>query len=519
MKKNLFTRVLSLVLALLMVFALVACAPAVDNKDTNPSDAEGNGETKPREHVTLIMYTHGVNQPGREDMIEALNKYLKEKLNVTLDLRPNKDYTKTMSTRIDAGEDWDICLVGHGVDFKAYAGRNAFAPLTDYLDLLPKTTEQLNQSGYAAFTMDEEVYAVPIMKDSFLRLDALMNQTMLDDLGIEFPAEWKTKRDLVDFFYAVRKAKDAKYPDEADIPLIQDIYLDLSQWIYTETILGTRALPVLSVNIDESIGCKGIPIGDTVFCPFYTQEYRDTMKAIYGLVEAGVGAFDPKAFDQDGVLLNSGKLLGKFGSSNLYVAEDSIPGQKTVFYPSSVIYAANYKVGWAVNAKCKNIERAVEVLEFLQNDTYAATILRFGPEGKGWTDTNNDNVIELSDANSDPTNRYWYMWPGWQVGGVTASKVLPGLPADYMERMKTVNKTAVPTPNFSFVFDVEPVENQVAACNNVISKYHDTLKLGQNSNVDALIDQFIAELKANGMDEIVAEGQRQLTAWRAENGK
>ena len=518
MKMSMFKRALSFALVLVMAFALVACGGdgnTTQNNDTNPQDTHPSG----KEHVTLIMYTQGPNQPGRDEMIAALNEYLLEKLNVTLDLRLSSDYTSTMSTRIDAGEDWDICLIGHGVNFQAYANRNAFASLNDYIDLLPGTTGQLADNALDFFTIDEEVYAVPVLKDVFTRYGATINQSLLDDLGVSFPEKYGTKMDLVDFFYEVKEARDAKYPDEEDNALVKDIFYDYDQWMVSERIVGGWNKPLVDVNISEEYGYEGISLNDTVFCPIYTQEYREVMKTVRDLVEAGVGAFDAKTFDQDSVLLNSGKLLGSFGSGLISVSEDENPNYKSAFYPSSVIYTSNYTYGFAVNAKCENVERAVEVLELLQNDAYAATTLHFGAEGKGWTDENNDNVIELTEQNSDSTDRYWYNWYGWNLGGVTAMKTIPGTATDYMAQMKELNMTSESKPNAGFVFDSEPVENEIAAVTNVYSEYHAVLQTGQNANVDELVDEFISELKANGMDKIIAEAQGQLDAWREANGK
>lgn len=517
--KKLFARVLSIILVLLMIFSLVACAPA-DNDETKPNGDTSTQDTgeKEREHLTLIMYTQGPDQVGRDDMIQELNKYLKEKLNVTLDLRLSKDYTSTMGTRIDAGEDWDICLVGHGVDFQAYARRNAFAPLNDYMDLLPGTTGQVNSDAMSLFTIDDNIYGVPVLKDAWTQYGWTINQTLLDDLGLEFP-EWATKQDLVEFLLDVKEARDKKYPDDAGNALINDVFYQYEQWITGELIVGGWNKPLVHVNVSEETGYKGISVGDTAFCPIYTPEYREIMKSVRELVKGGVGCFDSASFDPDGVLLNSGKLLGSCGAGLISVAEDVNPNYKSAYYPSTVSYASAVKYGFAVNAKCENVDRAVEVLELLQNDTYAATVLHFGPEGKGWTDTNNDNVIELTELNSDSKNRYWYNWYGWTLGGVTAMKAIPGSATNYMEKMKELNRTAEPTPNFGFVFDSEPVENQIAAVSNVFAEYHAVLQTGQNDNVDQLVDEFIAELKANGMDEIVAEAQRQLDAWREANGK
>lgn len=511
MKKNLFKRVLALALVLTAVLSLAAC-------NVNKPDETKGTEAGNREHITLTMYTYSGDMPGKQEMIDALNEYLGEKLNVTLDLRLSRDYEETMGTRIDSGEDWDICMVGGGVKFTDLAKRNAFAPLNDYVDLLPKTTGQLNSTGLSAFTIEDNIYAIPILKDSFACDGLDINEKMLKELGLEVP-EFTTKMDLVDWLLNAKKLKDEKYPEDKEIPLFDAIYHNYDMWIVGERVYGAYDTPFAYVNIDEENGYEGIPLNDTVFCPFYTQEYRDIMKTVYKLVDAGVGAFDHTTFDVDGHYRQTGKLLGAFVSGLVEVSEDQYPDFKSKLYLSDVNYAGTYSYGFAVNAKCENVERAVEVLEFLQNDNYAATVMHFGKEGSGWTDENNDNVIELTEKNSDPKNRWWYNWYGYQLGGVTAMKAIPGSSSTYFEKIKQLNVTSTPKPNAGFVFDVTPVENQVAAVNNVYAEYHNVLKLGQNANVDELVDEFIAELKANGMDDIIMECQKQLDAWRAENGK
>ena len=104
------------------------------------------------------------------------------------------DYDSTMGTRIDAGDDWDICMVGLALDLQSYARRNAFASLNDYLDLAPKTMEQLRDDALPSFSVDGEVYAIPILKDVYTRYAWTINQSLLDDLGVEFRcAAWQLR--------------------------------------------------------------------------------------------------------------------------------------------------------------------------------------------------------------------------------------------------------------------------------------------------------------------------------------
>lgn len=522
MKKSLLMKVLSMVLALIMVFSLAACVNT-GNEETKPNGTtDGTTGSEEREPVTLIMYTYAsTTNAGHQEMLEEVQRYVKEKLNVTLDLRlqPRKEFQSTMGTRIDAGEEWDICLVGNGVDFQSYANRHAFAPITDYVDLMPNTTGQLIDNALDSFTIDGEIYAIPVLKDMFDRQGFVINQSMLDDLGVQFPENYATRWDTVDFLYDVKEARDEKYPDEVDNPIIRDVMYNYDQWFVSERLVGGWNVPIVDVNISEEYGYEGISLNDTAFCPIYTQEYRDLMKLVRKMVVDGIGAFDAANFDTDNVLLNSGKLVGSCDGGLISVSANENPNYVSAFYPSSVCYAADYTFGFSINAKCKNVDRAVELLELMQTDTYLATTLHFGKEGSGWTDVDNDNVIELTEQNSDPTSRYWYEWYGWPLGGVTAMKAIPGSSTDYMEQMKELNKTAEAKPNRGFKFDKTPVENELAAVNNVFAEHYKVLYSGQNEDVDGLVDAFIADLKANGMDEIIAEAQRQLDAWRAENGK
>ena len=66
-----------------------------------------------------------------------------------------------------------------------------------------------------------------------------------------------------------------------------------------------------------------------------------------------------------------------------------------------------------------------------------------------------------------------------------------------------------------FIFDSAPVYDQMAACTSVVDEYRDALLYGL-VDVDSYLEEFNAELKAAGIDEIIAEEQRQFDAWLAQ---
>jgi len=60
----------------------------------------------------------------------------------------------------------------------------------------------------------------------------------------------------------------------------------------------------------------------------------------------------------------------------------------------------------------------------------------------------------------------------------------------------------------------------VAACSAVVEEYRENLECGLYSDdamVDSMLKEFTDKLKANGIEEVLAECQSQLTAWQAAN--
>ncbi len=532
MKRKLFSKVLSCVLVLCMVLSLAACQGPADDETSGAPDngtAGGNETTvgEEREHVELVWYTLiNKDMPGKEATIKAINEYLKEKLNTTLDIHfyLSSEYSDTVSTIVSSGQDFDIVTSGSGrVDFSTFADRNAFAPLNEYVDeYLSGTKELLPEASWDAYTIDGNIYAVPPIKDLADQWCMIINQDMVDELGVAFPEKYDTGMDVLDFLYEVKAARDAKYPEKANQPLISKNLQNLEAFYNFEAIIGARGTTMLAANVPGLLGFEGMGDGETLFCPVFTDEYRELMKTMRKLVVDGIVPFDTATFDSDKVLYNAGELLGEFNLGYIYWDEDTyMPAFKSTLYTESSAMLTTSTLqtgGMAISAESKNIERALEVVELLNTDPYLATVIRFGPEGTGWTDKDNDNVIELTDLNSDASNRYWYYWYGWNVGNMTASKVPTGYPANFGEMVQELNSSATAGSNLGFIMDKSGVENEIAACNNVWSEFYKTLFSGQNDNVDELVDEFQAKLIDNGIETIMAEGQRQLDEWRAAQG-
>lgn len=78
-----------------------------------------------------------------------------------------------------------------------------------------------------------------------------------------------------------------------------------------------------------------------------------------------------------------------------------------------------------------------------------------------------------------------------------------------------MNDNAKTSRILGFNLDRDPIKIQLANCASVLSEYEGQLTEGLVENTDAFIDEMNAKLKTAGVDEIVAEVQRQIDEWLA----
>lgn len=515
-----------------MLMLLTACANAnspssSSGSDSSGSDSSGSADGE-KKAVELVWYTPTNNvQSGKDDVLAAVNAYAQEKLNLSLDIHlyQSSEYNQAVSTMVSAGTYMDMLFTGATfVKFSDYAARNAFAPIEDYIDTyLPQTKAQLPAGAWDAFSYNGHIYAIPPMKDLASNYDFLLNQTLADDLGLTFPEKFDTFADLVPFLYEAKEKRDAKYPDKAEQPIIGGLSNSISAWYYIENLVGGQSNALVAANIPGLTGFAGMGEGETAFCPFYTDEYREMMKIKRKAVVDGVIPFDSKNFDPDKVLWQAGDLLGATSQGYVYVEEDMYAPyfKTTLFMQEHSVMTTPYVQtgGQAISANSNHIERALEFLELVNNDTYLATTLRFGEEGKGWTDEDNDGIFEVGPLNADTSSRYWYQWYGWHFGSIIVSKYPQGYPSNFGQLIKDLNNNSNQESNLGFIVDPTPITNEIAACTNVVEEFHPVLEAGQSDDVDGIVDDFVAKLKSNGSDKIIEEVQKQLTEWRAAQGK
>jgi putative aldouronate transport system substrate-binding protein len=168
---------------------------------------------------------------------------------------------------------------------------------------------------------------------------------------------------------------------------------------------------------------------------------------------------------------------------------------------------------WHVTSFCKDKEAAMRVLNCLFTDPEIATIFTDGVLGLTYGINDEGQACYVNGA-TDATSA------GWSVG---YSYVNPNdflAPTwDYQlkeanDLMVADNAAAIPSKALGFTCDLSPVADQYAACANVIAQYYNPIMNGE-VDIDEVLPVFQQELKNAGIDEIIAEKQKQLDAWLA----
>jgi putative aldouronate transport system substrate-binding protein len=325
------------------------------------------------------------------------------------------------------------------------------------------------------------------------------------------------------FFDQVMDQRTAQYGD-LDEPLVGGIGLEMPYWFALESFLNDSFLAVCNIDgIDDIAGYDS----NTVFNLYATPEYKAACESMQRMVDKNILAYD---YTTSGDTWNaSGNMFAWPGWGYTYMQQNLFSDTFTtkMVDPSRVWTDTNnyFSAGTALSAHSANPEREMMFLNLVNTDPKLATMLRFGIEGTHYTYDANGNMTFDGTRNADPANRGYYYWYGAPIGNlliVQAPEDLTGPDGVMLTKMAQYNQDAKTASHMGFVFNIDPVSNEVAACTNVVMQYRDTLRngtLNSTEEVDSTIDEFNAKLMANGEQKILDEVTAQIAAWQAANAQ
>ena len=542
-------KLLSLVLAMLMVLSLAACgggnndAPA--NNDTpaktdtpantdapantdTPSDTPAASDLDP---VTLSIWLHGstVTPEASAKVMESVNAYLKDKINVTLDpiWGPWADFDPATVTALAGGDDVDIYFTCNwsANEYNKYARDGYWVKLDDLLptygaDLLTTIPDGIWECAKTNGYDGMGVYAVPALKDTATQNCWDLNGTLLAELGYDVDAVVESASLNPDFYYSdefeemLQKAKDAKGGDF--YPLVGEPVL--FERIATGTSIVTGDLngaPVFSYYYDLEHPAKDI--GSKLVCKYATPEFKKFAERTYYLSQKGFISPQTQNVDTANAYMEACRKSASylfctqsyaFGCELDYARDRGIDVR---MIPTDAPYmdaTSGQGAMMAISATSKNPERALMFLNLLNTDPELMTLLNYGTEGYTYN-KNSDGTITFVDE----VRTTYSPWRN----GMGNIRILPATSdegADYWDRFSAYYDQAEALPYGSFIVDVSGLSNEATALANVYGQYGFQLMAGA-TNPETVLPEFLSKLEEAGMQKMLDTANEQLAAYIA----
>ncbi len=529
----------ALVLAMLMILSLAACGGGNDNAGSNDATppAENNTDTTNNaapaasdlEPVTLSIWFHGstVTPDASAKVMEKVNAYLKDKINVTLEPIWGTwgDFDKATTTALAGGDDVDIYFTCNwsANEYNKYARDGYWVKLDDMLptygaDLLATIPDDIWECAKTNGYDGMGVYAVPALKDTATQNCWDLNATLLAELGYDVDEVVEFASMNPDFYYSdefeemLQKAKNAKgndfYPLVGE-PVVWERMMN-NTCIVTGDLNGAN---VLSFYFDPAN--PGKDIGSTIVNKYSTPEFKKFVERTYYLSQKGFISPQTQNVDTSNNYMEACRADANYlfcSQSYAFGCEIDYSNARHIdvrMIPCSAPYmdsTSGQGAMMAISATSKNPERALMFLNLLNTDPTLMTMMNYGLEGYTY-DKNSDGTITFIDEN----RANYSPW----TNGMGNVRMLPPTAdqgVDFWDRFSAYYDSAEALPSGAFILDTSELSNEATAIANAYGQYGFQLMAGA-TNPDEVLPEFLSKLQDAGIDKLVDAAQTQLAAF------
>ena len=192
----------------------------------------------------------------------------------------------------------------------------------------------------------------------------------------------------------------------------------------------------------------------------------------------------------------------------------SFESKQAAFTNPRLSTSAAQERAFVVSSSCERPDKAVDLINYIYENAEVANILNYGIEGKDFEYVSGSDKIIQYPEGIDSSNVGWNRVVSYFGDGMETNVMVPAT-MDYYDDLRKFNEDAVPTASFGYLFDSSELATQVANCTAVVTEYAPDLIYGvvPEEELDAYLEKLNAELENAGINDIIAENQRQLDEW------
>lgn len=494
-----------LAVVLLLAAVLMGC---VSSPGENPSGEE-------IEHIVMTYQTmSGGNTAGLDEVREAINEISREAIGVEVEFRlvdaleAPTEYPVWLSQR----ENVDLMVLNY-LDITSYVSPGYLAPLDDLLAQYGQGILELQEQGedvIGGAVVGGQIYGVdPVSATRGSGGGLWIPARYLQETGFACdPDQICTLEDLDALFAKLKELYPDSYP-------FGQITTDRTFSSYS-FLYGSDRWLAAADSADSGVMAPG----SGVFQNFYeTEDYQEFLSWLHRWYQAGYIYPDAAVTTLASTeLLKNGTILSIPSSSSPGMFTEENAGEEIAYLMTSpVVYGPNNSstgIRWVIPAESEKQAAAMKFLNLMFTDQRIVNLFMWGVEGRDYVVADPENgLIAYPDgkrqadlAYQNPLGMYGNMTLRYELEG----DALQQAQADYSAKAVPIGMEYA-----GFTFDNSALIGEREMVRQVLHRYLPVLESG-SVDLDTVYPAFIADLKAAGMDKIIAEKQRQLDLFLAE---
>ena len=499
-------------------------AESGDNHETEGSqEAESNQVTEGSQgtegdiYEIVMQYPTLGNTPQDLKMIEdAVNARTEPEIGVHITFSPvtASDLGTVTNMMFSLGEKLDIVECGFSVGLGDYVNKGMLRELDDLVEEYGQSIVKAEGIAMSGGYFAGKLYALP-SEEKMGRVRALFcRQDILEKYNIEADSNHiYTIEEISDIFAKVRAGERSDFYCLATNMNDRGIYTNFD----IVDMLGSSLASGGILNYGrDSAGIVNY---------FATNEYERACRMIRAWYQNGYLNPDCNTIiDATANLMRSGNYFAYFNNAE----PDMLASQSRIlrgYVDSGVVplytsfpfaVTQNFRISmWGVSTSCAEPVKAMQWLNMLWRDTEISNLITYGIEGTHYQFDSEPPIIRYPDGVDASTASYFVMLSVW--GDKSKLYVMEPLDETYYQALADFNSSILPEHTsgaLGYCFDFSPVRTQHSAVLEVIQRYEVNLRLGV-LDIDKALPEFRAALAAAGIDEVIAENQRQFDDWIA----
>lgn len=495
MKK--FKKALALGMVGAMALSLAACG-STGTSGASGSTATGDNAAATDEVVTIKWVTVGNGMPDNYDAwLAQVNPYLEEKIGVNVDMEV-VDWGGWETRRpvlVNTAGDYDIIFTNLNT-YTTDVATGAFYDITDLLDSTPDLKASIPEDYWTAMKVNEKIYGVPAMKDSSITQYLVMADDAFSQYAPDYDATTFTDLTDPELTEALQAITDGS--GTAAYPLSKSAATYLT---YQYDTLGAGIIG-MGVKYNDAEG-KVVSIFEQ---PDVT-EYLNLLRSWY---QSGIINSDAATATEDQSYKAASIAQGWSGAAETTWGPNMGTDVTVAQWGPTIISNDSVRGSIScISANCAYPEKALQLLEVVNTDTYVRDLFFYGVEGDNW-DYTDDTKTKVHKNNAE-----------WPMAGYTQGSFFTVTPDDtydfnQYDEVEELNANAEPSVLLGFSMDVEPVRDQVQNCITICERYKSELLTGTKDPAE-LVPTMVEELNAAGFQDVIAEAQAQVDEFLAAN--